>query len=137
LIGKRTIQWEGSVKFFDQKNGLECELTFPEKGMFGLERGLTHDMLTGSILQDGKEICEVDGSWLSHLGFNGKNYWTLENSDIIFPLRPEISLPSDCRYREDACALADGDLDHAQYEKERLEVLQRSDKKLRTEGYKS
>lgn len=105
--------------------------------MFGLERGTTYDMLTGKILQDGEEICDVEGSWLSHLDFNGKNYWTLENSDIIFPMRSENALASDCRFREDACALEDGDLDLAQYEKERLEVLQRSDKKLRTEGYRS
>lgn len=43
----------------------------------------------------------------------------------------DILLPSDCLYREDSAALATGDLELAQEEKERLEVLQRHDKKLR------
>ena len=76
----------------------------------------------------------MNGSWLSHLDFNGIEYWRLETSDIILPMRVEekILLPSDCLYREDAAALAAGNLDLAQNEKERLEVLQRHDKKLRT-----
>ena len=46
----------------------------------------------------------------------------------------ENPLPSDCRFREDSIALCSGDMEFAQDEKERLEVLQRKDKKLRTEG---
>ena len=134
MINKRTVQWEGSIKFEDRKNNIECEVNFPEKGIFGLSRGITYDMITGTIFKDGQDVCEVTGSWLSHLNFNGKTLWELENSDIILPMRSENPLPSDCRFREDSVALGEGDLEQAQIEKERLEVLQRLDKKLRVEN---
>jgi hypothetical protein len=47
------------------------------------------------------------------------------------PLISPTCLPSDCRFREDSIALASGDLDFSAVEKERLEVLQRADRKLR------
>ncbi len=40
-------------------------------------------------------------------------------------------LPSDCRYRTDLIALVEGDLDLADSEKVRLEVIQRADRALR------
>ena len=132
MINKRTIQWEGSILFKDERNGIECELKFPEEGFFGLGGGKTYDMMTGTIIQNGQEVCEVEGSWLSHLSFNGMNLWKLENNDIILPLRVDDPLPSDCLFREDSVALGEGDMERAQIEKERLEVFQRNDKKLRT-----
>lgn len=136
MINKRTIQWEGSINFVDEKNDIHCEMKFPEKGLFGLPRGITYDMMTGTIVKENKEVCTVDGSWLSHLCFNGKKYWDLETSDIVLPMRVDKALPSDCRYREDAVALAEGDMELSQSEKERLEVLQRHDKKLRIDNKK-
>eukprot|EP00343_Euplotes_focardii_P003461 CAMPEP_0205813780 /NCGR_PEP_ID=MMETSP0205-20121125/18569_1 /ASSEMBLY_ACC=CAM_ASM_000278 /TAXON_ID=36767 /ORGANISM="Euplotes focardii, Strain TN1" /LENGTH=233 /DNA_ID=CAMNT_0053096471 /DNA_START=1883 /DNA_END=2581 /DNA_ORIENTATION=- len=132
MFNKRTIQWEGSIKFEDKKNNIECEVSFPQTGLFGgLKSGDTYDKLHGIMIQDGEEICEVKGSWLSHLEFNGVEYWRLDDNDIILPMRvdEDIRLPSDCIYREDAAAFADGELELAQFEKERLEVLQRQDKK--------
>lgn len=139
MIKKRTIQWEGSIKFLDAKNNIECELNFPKEGLFGLNRGMTYDMLNGTIFQNGEEVSKVDGSWLSHLCFDNKKYWELVTSDIILPMRCDDSkaLPSDCRFRDDAVALATGDMELAQKEKERLEVFQRNDRKLRNEGRKS
>jgi hypothetical protein len=40
-------------------------------------------------------------------------------------------LPSDCRYRTDINALIDGNLELADTEKVRLEVIQRADRALR------
>jgi hypothetical protein len=50
---------------------------------------------------------------------------------MIKPIIPKQCLPSDCRYREDSVAFADGDLAWSQKEKEKLEDLQRKDRKLR------
>lgn len=60
----------------------------------------------------------------------------METSDIILPMPVSNPLPSDCRFREDSVAVANGDMELAQDEKERLEILQRKDKKLRQEGRK-
>ena len=115
---------------------LNARLAFQKKGYFGLKENTTYDMMTGMIKQDDEPVCEVEGSWLSHLCFNNKIYWDLETSDIILPMPVENPLPSDWRFREDSTALNTGDMEFAQDEKERLEVLQRRDKKLRTEGKK-
>lgn len=47
------------------------------------------------------------------------------------------SLPSDCRFRSDLIALASGNLQLAEQEKLRLEVLQRADRALRQKYNKS
>jgi hypothetical protein len=52
----------------------------------------------------------------------------LENCDIIRPCENDKCLPSDCRYREDMIALAQGNIELADMEKVRLEVIQRSDR---------
>jgi len=46
-------------------------------------------------------------------------------------MEPLKCLPSDCRFREDILALADGDIELADKEKVRLEVIQRSDRAFR------
>lgn len=56
---------------------------------------------------------------------------------MIKPIIPKKCLDSDCRYREDSVAFAQGDLVLSQREKERLEELQRYDRKLREEGAKN
>lgn len=52
----------------------------------------------------------------------------------VVPIQAEdenVVLPSDARYRSDLVALKSGDVDKAQKEKERLEELQRRDRRLR------
>lgn len=44
---------------------------------------------------------------------------------------PPKCLPSDCRFREDMIALAQGKIELADKEKVRLEVIQRADRALR------
>ncbi len=46
-------------------------------------------------------------------------------------MEPKKCLPSDCRYREDMNALAQGNIELADKEKVRLEVIQRADRSLR------
>lgn len=94
-MGKRTMKWEDTFEFTDEKNNLNCKLSFPEEGLFGLKTETFYDQITGTITQDGEKICEVEGSWLSHLNFNEKTYWELDSSDIVLPMRAERCLPSD------------------------------------------
>lgn len=51
---------------------------------------------------------------------------------MIKPIMPKQCLQSDCRFREDSVAFGEGDMPWSQKEKERLEDLQRNDRKLRT-----
>jgi len=79
------------------------------------------------------------------LTFNGETAWELDSTTVIKPMAVDHCLPSDCRYREDSVALGQGDLDLSQAylscfnhisEKERLEELQRADRRFREEAAK-
>lgn len=62
---------------------------------------------------------------------DGKSYYNVDNDKYVkYELEPN-PLPSDCMYREDVVYKRLGNIARSQNEKERLEVLQRKDKKLR------
>lgn len=65
------------------------------------------------------------------------SFWELEKSDLIKPMEPVKCLPSDCRYREDMNGLARGDIEFADREKVRLEIIQRADRTLRAKFSKN
>jgi hypothetical protein len=131
LFGKRTIRFSGKVEFLDEKNNIYADLNFnSEGGMFKKKSGPL-DEFSGSISHGVNTVCDFKGSWLDNIKFDEKEYWKLDQCHMIKPIIPEKCLPSDCRYREDSVALAEGDLNWAQKEKERLEELQRYDRKLR------
>ena len=71
------------------------------------------------------------GSYLSYIDFDGKRYWDLreDNSLEAFEIRRQPK--SSSLFREDRLCLEAGRLDEGQVEKERLEHLQRHDRKLR------
>ena len=75
---------------------------------------------------------------MGYLNFDGVRYWDIRDKDKIhFPPRKEDivpnSLPSDAVKRTDRIFLEEKPVDEAQVEKERLENLQRHDRKLREE----
>ena len=75
---------------------------------------------------------------MGYLNFDGVRYWDIRDKDKFhFPLRqedaPSDSLPSDSIKRTDRLFLEERPVDEAQTEKERLENLQRHDRKLREE----
>jgi hypothetical protein len=71
------------------------------------------------------------GSYLSYIEFDGKRYWDLreDNSLEAFEIRRQPR--SSSLFREDRLFLEAGKLEQGQSEKERLEHLQRHDRKLR------
>jgi hypothetical protein len=89
------------------------------------------DYFKGDILQQGKKVGQVTGSWLTHLDVDGERFYeyTMENAQI--PKQVDQPLPSDCRYREDLLSLAKGDYEAAHQNKILLEQTQRNDRKLR------
>lgn len=82
-------------------------------------------------------ICHLQGVWHSHLEIDGQKVWNLKDY-IAFELEGENSpLPSDSCYRKDLIILRSNDIKTAQETKEKMEVDQRNDKKLRERLEKS
>ena len=79
----------------------------------------------------GTVVGEAEGCWLTHLKFDGEEYWNIETYRPWSFIPPEEILPSDSSLRTDLRKLAENDEEAAQTEKERLEVLQRHDRTLR------
>ena len=77
---------------------------------------------------------EFKGSWQDYISFDNKKYWQLDKCHMIKPIIPKECLPSDCRFRDDSVAFATDDMKWSQTEKERLENLQRNDRKLRLDS---
>ena len=81
--------------------------------------------------QNAKSYGNIEGDWTSYICFDDIEYW---NNDKIKPLTiysHEFTLPSDGRYRGDLINLINGNQEQSQIEKEKLEVRQRQDRKLR------
>mmetsp|Transcript_43301 Transcript_43301/g.41697 ORF Transcript_43301/g.41697 Transcript_43301/m.41697 type:complete len:100 (-) Transcript_43301:45-344(-) len=72
---------------------------------------------------------------MGYMDFNGVRYMDARNTDrFYFPisqLELDTVLPSDSRIRLDARTLQGGNIEAAQAEKEKLEELQRKDRRLR------
>lgn len=73
----------------------------------------------------------MQGIWHSYLEIDGQKVWNFKDY-IAFELEGENSpLPSDSCYRKDLIILRSNDIKVAQETKEKMEVDQRNDKKLR------
>lgn len=95
------------------------------------------DEASGQILDaNGTSLAMVNGSWMDKLTIDNELMWTLETTNCYRPILPQTCLPSDCRYREDSIIFGEGDLHKSQKEKERLEILQRKDRKNRDDCIK-
>ncbi|KAE9336741.1 hypothetical protein PR003_g12357 [Phytophthora rubi] len=130
LFGDRVVEIVGSSRFEDVNNRLVGELNFDANNSF-LKKSQSDD-IKGCIYPAKKSakhaVATVNGSWLSHLQFDGKTRPVFEHTPVDNPL------PSDVRFREDIIALKNGDEALAQSEKLRLEAVQRADLKLREEN---
>jgi len=153
--GDRTFNWIDKghpLCFVDAKNNLKCDLRFNPDGISGISSLFSspktpadrvRGFITAHVPKDPKhppKFCEVDGSWLDGLAFDGKLYWTMGQWAPFFPTAVEYNvLPSDSRFRADLVALkralannsAKADMEVAQRKKEELEILQRKDRHLR------
>ncbi|EKX40994.1 hypothetical protein GUITHDRAFT_96169 [Guillardia theta CCMP2712] len=128
----------GGYTFLDTKNSISCTIELNPC------KGLPSDTFIGSINRLDAQgeiinsICNVEGSFLGFLDFNGHRYWDISSNtgrDPVFdPL--EKCLPSDSRFREDRNALVNGEVERAQVEKVRIEERQRRERRLRAAAAK-
>ena len=78
-----------------------------------------------------EKISDISGVWSSHIDFDGKTYWNIEK-DVPYLLEYEKnSLPSDSNFREDVLHMRLDDIKTGQIIKEKMEEIQRKDRKLR------
>ena len=119
----------GTCNFVDEKNGVEAYYTF------GGIRKKPKDYFEGEIKKDGIVVSKIYGSFMGYIDFDGERFWDgrrMQNFEIQ-PLNEKYnhSLESDSRKRIDSVAFRGGDMDLAQVNKDKLENIQRADRKLR------
>lgn len=100
-----------------------------------MKKGETTDSLNGEIIVGSKVVSVLKGSYLSHIEFDGKRYWDFRENFPIKVIDTDKPLPSSSLLREDRILLEQGRLEEAQIAKEKIENLQRADRKLR-QNYK-
>lgn len=151
-VGKRTVEVNGSVIEFQYavdhysntfwgtfRHESIGELSFEDK-ISGLKAefkmgnivGKLSDYFQGEIVdKEGNSVSSFSGSYLTNIEFDGVRYWDVrKNIDIeAFPVKDQIK--SSSIYREDSNFLYEKKLEEAQEAKDKLENLQRHDRKLR------
>lgn len=120
----------GEIKFKDEKNGFECIVK-----LAGI-KNKPSDYLKGELKHKGKVISTLTGSYLSHLTWDEKRYWDIRETFPISCIELEDNLLSSSTKRLDIIYLDQLKIDQAQEEKEKLEQLQRNDRKLREKYHK-
>ena len=117
----------GQMEFIDIENGIESKFTLGNDPNNKLS-----DCFIGEIKdKNGNILSTFNGSYLSHIDFDGFRYWDIRNNIDIegFPVKNQI--PSSSIYRKDMMCLYERKIEEAQEEKIKLEELQRYDRKLR------
>lgn len=78
-----------------------------------------------------EEINKIRGIWHEYLMIDDKKYWDLKEH-VAYELEYETDpLPSDSVYREDANVWKSGNIENGQLAKEKLEEIQRADRRWR------
>ena len=116
------------MHFKDTTNGLCADF------VMGNVNGKTSDYFQGEIVDaDGNTKSTFRGSYLSYLEFDGVRYWDIRRNIDIEPYPVKPQLKSGSIYREDSLLLYERKLDEGQEAKDKLENLQRHDRKMRAE----
>ena len=114
----------GTFEYEEKNLGIKCQLKL------GGIKGKPTDLITGDIIYGDQKV-SVYGSYLSHLDFNEVRYWDIRENFPIQLIELDNGLPSSSIYRQDRVSLEENKLKEAQENKEKLENLQRNDRKLR------
>ena len=90
------------------------------------EKGCNH------ILKKGfKSICKIDGEWTSCCRFDDKEYWDIEDYQLIPMFHFGYLCPSDSSLRLDLINFIKDEQEKSQIEKEKIEADAERDKNLR------
>jgi hypothetical protein len=86
------------------------------------------------LKKDAKIYGKIIGEWTNYLNFDDQEYWNMDDDNGLTIFSQNFTCPSDGSFREDLIYLIKDDLERSQIEKEKLEVKQRKDRKLRAEN---
>jgi len=137
IWGERTFSYEGSAVFRDEQNHLSCELRFGGKPHDHAPRAKpSADSIYGLVQRSNalapKTLAIVHGCWMTHMDVDNRRLWdALVDMPHVMLLPIAPPLQSDSRTRGDLVALASGDHDKSQHEKNHLELHQKRDECLR------
>ena len=110
--------------------------TFPDffKGNIVDLQDVTIDENGGNhkLNKKAKSYGTFEGEWTSYISFDNIEYWNNSMKSLNL-FSHEFTLPSDGRFRPDLINLINGNEEQSQIEKEKLEVRQRQDRKLRAQ----
>lgn len=157
MYKKRTVNFADVMTVRDDRNGIYAELVFnPDQ-----RKGFTSYFWSSKTRADYFEgvICtyddihykkrrntknapndylaKIEGHWLEEMRVGGEQYWHIDEFKPYAYRERKDPLPSDARYREDLVCLKFGDIPEAQVWKEKLENIQRNDRKLRANAEKA
>ena len=91
------------------------------------EKGSNHTLLKGY-----HSICKISGEWTNNIKFDDEEYWGIHDDNLLTMYHDEnLMCPSDGSLRTDLQCFIKGNVDASQKEKEKMEVRQREDRKLR------
>ena len=78
IYGKRIMEWQNAMEFWDAGNDLYCKIEFSSRGSLLSRNKMPSDFFHGIVEQGGRTLSDVRGNYLESLAFNGKEYWILE-----------------------------------------------------------
>ena len=117
----------GVVKYIEKRFNVSCSVEI------GQRKGELSDFLYGEIMVENKVVSVMKGNYMSHIEFDGVRYWDIRQNFPIKIIEKCNNLPSSSLFRQDRILLEKGNLVEAQENKEKIENLQRYDRKLREE----
>ena len=79
----------------------------------------------------------IEGRWTNEVVIDGVTFWTRNENKLLDMFEMRFKLPSDSTNRKDLQLFIEGKEDEAQAEKEKVEEMQRKDRKLREEHSKA
>lgn len=157
-MGAKTFNYKHNLAIADVYNNYCSVVTFnpDEKGFFSgffSSKKTFPDMFIGQIVKysdvkidnnypihevqkNAHCYCKISGHWTQNICFDKKEYWKQGQYDLLPMMRMENTLLSDSWNRDDLRDFIKGDEENAQKNKEKLEEIQRGDRKLR-EKYKA
>jgi len=129
-MGTMGHQLIGRVDFEDKQNEITAHVDF---GAYNFKK---QDYFWGEIFVKGEMKHEILGNYMGYCDIGGVRYWDYRDKKRIhFPLDYEApadqTLESQSTKRTDGIFLVNNPIEEAQAEKERLEELQRTDRKNR------
>lgn len=125
FFGEMKLESIGEILFEDKENGLKCLVKV------GAVKNHPSDSLSGEITVNEKKVSSLKGSFMSNIDFDETRYWDIRENFPITYIELDKGTPSSSKYRDDRVFLEQEKLEEAQAAKEKIENIQRNDRKLR------